>query len=115
MGLCPAPTWHSLRSALSSCTSGHMCLTAMALHPWGHRELQMPQIRVFFYKSPFSMCLRIPSAPGALAVGSSESSCPALEEQVNPIPSPQHCSRSSGQTLAWHSILSANEPQGQMT
>lgn len=75
----------------------------------------MPQIGVFLYKSPFSTCLRIPSAPGALAVGSSEKSCPALGEQVNPIPSPRHRSRSSGQTLTWHSILLANEPRSQMT
>jgi len=69
VGLCPAPTWHSLRLALSSRTSGHMCLPARVLHPWEHRELQRPHIGVLLDKSPFSMCPCIPSAPGALAVG----------------------------------------------
>lgn len=113
MERCPAPTRCSLRSALSSRTSGHMSLITMVLHPWGHREPQMPQIGAFLYKSPFSTCLCILPALGALAEGSSEGTRPALEEKVNTIPSPEHRS-SSGQPLTWRSILSANEPQSQM-
>lgn len=68
VGLCPAP---ALRSALGSCTSGHVCLTAMLLPLGGSRELRVPQAALFLYKSPFSTHLQIPPAPGALAVGSS--------------------------------------------
>lgn len=85
---------------------------AVGSHWWAPNA---PDIGVFLYKSPFSTFLSILSAPRALAVGSGESRCPALGEQVSPIPLPRHQSRSSGQTLTWHSILSANEPQSQMT
>lgn len=93
VGLCPAP---ALRSALGSCTSGHVCLTAMLLPLGGAGSSGCPKqvfsfINLFF---PHACKSHLPQEPwqwGAVRA------------------------RSSGQALTWQSILSANEPGSQGT